>query len=124
METLESPPGFPPFGLLAKGRGDDRFNQENKRRSLILKIVEESKLDKGGVEKLARDRFGKSVKALRPAYPAMRILSFRDADSRAAVRPPSCTEAPMAGLANPVQIAILRRKWFAPVAQMDRATAS
>jgi hypothetical protein len=43
---------------------EEWWNCSDKQRSLILKIVEESKLDKGEVEKLAQDRFGKSVKAL------------------------------------------------------------
>ncbi len=52
----------------ANGNGhrssDERWNCSEKQRSLILKIVEESKLDKGEVEKLAQDRFVKSVKGL------------------------------------------------------------
>jgi hypothetical protein len=43
---------------------DERWNCSDKQRNLILKIVDESKLHKGEVEKLAQDRFGKSVKAL------------------------------------------------------------
>ncbi len=43
---------------------DERWNCSDKQRNLILKIVDESKLDKGEVEKLAQDRFGKSVKRL------------------------------------------------------------
>lgn len=35
-----------------------------KQRDLIIKIVEENKLDKNQVEALAQDRFGKSVRAL------------------------------------------------------------
>ncbi len=35
-----------------------------KQRDLIVKIVEENKLDKNQVEALAQDRFGKSVRAL------------------------------------------------------------
>src|SRR5882724_10821837 len=35
-----------------------------KQRGLILKMVEEHKLDKNAVEQLAHDRFGKSVRAL------------------------------------------------------------
>ena len=35
-----------------------------KQQSLILKIVEEHKLEKAQVEALAQDRFGKTVKAL------------------------------------------------------------
>jgi hypothetical protein len=45
-------------------RSEDRWNCSEKQRNLILKIVDESKLDKAEVEKLAQDRFGKSVKAL------------------------------------------------------------
>lgn len=36
----------------------------SKQRDLILRIVDEHKLDKNQVEALAQDRFGKSVKAL------------------------------------------------------------
>jgi hypothetical protein len=36
----------------------------DKQRDLILKIVEEQKLEKASVETLAQDRFGKTVKAL------------------------------------------------------------
>jgi hypothetical protein len=43
---------------------EERWNCSDKQRDLILKIVDESKLDKGEVEKLAHERFGKSVKAL------------------------------------------------------------
>jgi hypothetical protein len=35
-----------------------------KQKDLILKITDENRLDKNGVEKLAQDRFGKGVKAL------------------------------------------------------------
>jgi hypothetical protein len=43
---------------------EERWNCSDKQRNLILKIVDESKLDKNEVEKLAQDRFGKSVRAL------------------------------------------------------------
>ena len=43
---------------------DERWDCSDKQRNLILKIVDESKLDKNEVEKLAQDRFGKSVKKL------------------------------------------------------------
>ena len=43
---------------------EDRWNCSDKQRNLILSIIEESKLDKKEIEKLAQDRFGKSVKAL------------------------------------------------------------
>ena len=43
---------------------DERWGCSDKQRNLILKIVDESKLDKTEVEKLAQDRFGKSVKKL------------------------------------------------------------
>ena len=43
---------------------EERWNCSEKQRDLILKIVEESKLDKAEVEKLAQERFGKSVKGL------------------------------------------------------------
>jgi hypothetical protein len=54
--------------LPAAGNGhrpdEDRWNCSDKQRKLILKIVEESKLDKNEIEKVAQDRFGKSVRAL------------------------------------------------------------
>jgi hypothetical protein len=43
---------------------DERWNCSDKQRNLVLKIVEESNLDKAEVEKLAQDRFGKPVKKL------------------------------------------------------------
>jgi hypothetical protein len=43
---------------------EETWNCSEKQRTLILKIVDESKLDKGEVEKLAQERFGKSVKVL------------------------------------------------------------
>jgi hypothetical protein len=50
------------------GRGStqekDGWNCSGKQKDLILKIVEEHKLEKAKVESLAQDRFGKTVKAL------------------------------------------------------------
>ena len=43
---------------------NDNWNCSTKQKDLITKIVNEHKLDKQNVEKLAQDRFGKSVKAL------------------------------------------------------------
>ena len=40
------------------------WNCSGKQKDLILKIVEEHKLEKAKVETLAQDRFGKTVKAL------------------------------------------------------------
>jgi hypothetical protein len=40
------------------------WNCSGKQRDLIIKIVEENKLEKAKVEALALDRFGKTVKAL------------------------------------------------------------
>jgi hypothetical protein len=42
----------------------DHWNCSGKQRELIEKIVQEHKLDKGAVEQLAQDRFGKGVKQL------------------------------------------------------------
>jgi hypothetical protein len=42
----------------------DSWSCSPKQRELILKIIEEHKLDKNQVEQLAQDRFGKGVKAL------------------------------------------------------------
>jgi hypothetical protein len=43
---------------------EERWNCSDKQRDLILKIVEESKLDKSVVEALAQERFGQPVKKL------------------------------------------------------------
>ena len=43
---------------------NDAWNCSGKQRDLIIKIVEEHKLEKATVEGLAQDRFGKTVKAL------------------------------------------------------------
>jgi hypothetical protein len=43
---------------------EEKWNCSDKQRKLILDIVEESKLDKNEIERLAQDRFGKAVKAL------------------------------------------------------------
>lgn len=42
----------------------DNWNCTAKQQNLIVKIVEENRLDKNDVEKLAMDRFGKGVKQL------------------------------------------------------------
>jgi hypothetical protein len=42
----------------------ETWNCSDKQRDLILKIVEENHLDKGIVENLAQDRFGKPVRNL------------------------------------------------------------
>lgn len=60
-------PGFLPSANGGKQDGNGRaeiWACSPKQRDLILKIVEEQKLDKAEVEKLAQDRFGKTVKAL------------------------------------------------------------
>jgi hypothetical protein len=48
------------------GHGQDNgaWNCSGKQRDLILKIVDEHKLEKAKIESLAQDRFGKTVKAL------------------------------------------------------------
>jgi hypothetical protein len=56
-------------GQNGSGNGNGNGRQESwacspKQRDLIVKIVEENKLDKNQVEALAQDRFGKSVRAL------------------------------------------------------------
>jgi len=50
-------------GHSQNGRGD-AWNCSDKQRDLITKIVEENRLDKNEVEKLAQDRFGKAVRKL------------------------------------------------------------
>jgi hypothetical protein len=47
-----------------QGAENGDWNCSGKQRDLILKIVEEHKLEKSKVEGLAQDRFGKTVKAL------------------------------------------------------------
>ena len=46
------------------GNGKDVWNCSDKQRDLIIKIVDEHKLDKNDIEKLAQERFSKGVKAL------------------------------------------------------------
>jgi hypothetical protein len=60
---------LPPNGNGNGNKGNGNGNNENwacspKQRDLILKIVQENKLDKNQVETLSQDRFGKAVKAL------------------------------------------------------------
>ncbi len=47
-----------------EANGSSRWNCSDKQKDLILKIVEEHKLDKADVEKLSHERFGKSVREL------------------------------------------------------------
>jgi hypothetical protein len=56
-------------GQNGAGNGNGNSRQDAwacsaKQRDLIIKIVEENKLDKNQVEALAQDRFGKSVRVL------------------------------------------------------------
>jgi hypothetical protein len=47
------------------GNGNaDVWNCSDKQRDLIIKIVDEHKLDKNDIEKLAQERFSKGVKSL------------------------------------------------------------
>lgn len=46
------------------GASNEPWECSPKQRDLILRIVEETNLDKNEVEQLAQDRFGKSVKKL------------------------------------------------------------
>ena len=67
VDSALQQPGFLPGGNNGKGNGNGRSEAwacSPKQRDLILKIVEEQHLDKQEVEKLANDRFGKSVRAL------------------------------------------------------------
>ncbi len=43
---------------------NDQWNCTPKQQDLIIKIVDDNRLDKADVEKLAQDRFGKGVKQL------------------------------------------------------------
>jgi hypothetical protein len=53
---------------VSNGNGHSSHNDtwacSDKQRELVLNIVEEHKLDKNSIEKLAQDMFGKGVKAL------------------------------------------------------------
>lgn len=51
-------------GHTNQGNGNDTWECSPKQRELILKIVEEHKLDKKEIEALAQDRFSKSVRQL------------------------------------------------------------
>lgn len=62
-------PGFVPGEVPTKPNGygnghNDHWNCSDKQKELILKIVDEHKLAKTEIEKLAQDRFSKSVKQL------------------------------------------------------------
>src|SRR5258708_34820202 len=64
-------PGFLPGPNTAPSNGNGNGNGRNdpwgcseKQRDLILKLVDEHKLNKDAIEQLALDRFGKAVKAL------------------------------------------------------------
>ena len=48
----------------ANGNGKDVWNCSDKQRDLIIKIVDEHRLDKNDIEKLSQERFTKGVKAL------------------------------------------------------------
>ena len=69
VDTSLRQPGFLPEPNTAPGNGNGNGRAEvwgcsEKQRDLILKLVEEHKLEKPAVEQLAQDRFGKSVRAL------------------------------------------------------------
>jgi len=69
VDTSLQQPGFLPGHNAAQSNGSSNGRNETwtcspKQRDLILKIVEEQRLDKSQVEKLAQDRFGKSVRSL------------------------------------------------------------
>ena len=51
-------------GHHTNGNGSDKWNCSDKQRDLIIKIVDEHKLDKNDIEKLSHERFSKGVKAL------------------------------------------------------------
>jgi hypothetical protein len=66
--SLQQPgflPGHSAAQVNSNGNGrNETWTCSAKQRDLILKIVEEQKLEKSQVEKLAQDRFGKSVRNL------------------------------------------------------------
>ncbi len=49
---------------ITHGNGSDTWACSPKQKELILDIVDEHRLDKNGVERLAQDRFGKGVRQL------------------------------------------------------------
>jgi hypothetical protein len=51
-------------GHHTNGNGSDKWNCSDKQRDLIIKIVDEHKLDKNDIEELAQERFSKGVKTL------------------------------------------------------------
>ena len=51
-------------GPHTNGDGYDQWNCSDKQRELIIKIVDEHKLVKNDIEKLAQERFSKGVKTL------------------------------------------------------------
>jgi len=77
VDTSIKETGYLPANGNGNGRGSGNGNGHNqnqaengdwncsgKQRDLIIKIVDEHKLEKAKVEALAQDRFGKTVKAL------------------------------------------------------------
>jgi hypothetical protein len=48
----------------ANGNHSETWNCSEKQKSLILKIIQDNRLDKKEIEDLAQDRFSKGVKAL------------------------------------------------------------
>jgi hypothetical protein len=74
VDTSIKETGYLPANGNGNGRGggnghnqptdNGAWNCSGKQRDLILKIVDEHKLEKAKVEGLAQDRFGKTVKAL------------------------------------------------------------
>ena len=65
---IKSPPagasGKPSSASTPSQRGDEPWKCSDKQRDLILKIVDEHRLDKAEIEKLAQTRFGIGVKQL------------------------------------------------------------
>ncbi|MEQ2009769.1 MAG: hypothetical protein ABMA26_23535 [Limisphaerales bacterium] len=57
--------GHHPRNANGNGNGHaDRWNCTPKQQALIIKIVDENRLDKNDIEQLAQERFGKGVKEL------------------------------------------------------------
>jgi len=57
-------PGENGNGNHTSSNGKDTWSCSEKQKELILKIVEDNRLDKNDIEKLAQERFSKGVKAL------------------------------------------------------------
>ena len=75
-------------GRAAKN-GSSEWGCSEKQRDLILKIIDDNRLDKQDVEKLALDRFGKGVKALNKLEAGGLIEELLESSPQQQQRPPT-----------------------------------